>query len=156
MHRINVAAMMQSEDFRPDKPRGIFVGFVGDERDAADAFGSQLTRQRVDGEAAIEPLPACHGDGIVEEDFIGDVGGGRDGKTDRGRAGMGVGAVPHVLEDVITRRERGFANPIGSFAAHLGEAFRAAIHPQSERVAANARIGAHAFGNDGRGIMRTA
>ena len=65
-------------------------------------------------------------------------------------------SLTQIGEHMLFADERRFAHPGHAFAAHLGEAFRAAIHPQSERVAANARIGAHAFGNDGRGIMRTA
>ena len=38
-------------------------------------------------------LPPRHGHGIIEQDFIGHVGFGRDGKTDRQQAGMIIGPI---------------------------------------------------------------
>lgn len=69
---------------------------------------------------------------------------------------MGIGAVAEILEDVATRRERGFADPVGALAAHLGEAGGVAVHPLHHVVAADAGIGARALRHDGRGVVRAA
>ena len=56
----------------------VFVRIVGDDGDALDAFGAHLAGDHVDGQAALVRLAAGHGDGVVVEDLVGDVGvGGR-------------------------------------------------------------------------------
>ena len=49
-------------------------------------------------------LAAGHGDRVVVEDLVGDVDAGRDRLADRQQAGMVVGAVAEILEDVRARR----------------------------------------------------
>ena len=51
-------------------------------------------------EAAVVRLAAGHGDRVVEQDLVGDVGAGGDRGADRHVAGMVVGAVADVLEHV--------------------------------------------------------
>ena len=63
---------------------------------------------------------------------------------------MNIGAIAEVLENMLTLGERRFADPVGAFAAHLGETFRLPVHPLRHVVAADAGIGAHALRNDGR------
>ena len=55
-------------------------------------------------ELAVHRLAAGHRDGIVVEDLVGDVDAGRDCRADRQQAGMVVGAVAEVLEDVLAGR----------------------------------------------------
>ena len=69
---------------------------------------------------------------------------------------MVVGAVAEVLEDVAALGERRLADPVGALAAHLGEALGVAVHPLHHVVAADAGVGARAFGHDGRGVVRAA
>ncbi len=83
------------------------------------------------------------------ENGVGDVDARRDGAADRHIAGVIVGAVADVLEDVRARRERRLADPVGALAAHLGEAEGGAVHPLDHVVAADARIGAAAFRHHG-------
>ena len=94
------------------------------------------------GQAAVIGLAAGHGDGVVEQDLVGDVDAGRDRGADRQVAGMVVGAVAEVLEHVRARGERRLADPVGALAAHLGEARGRAVHPLRHVVAADAGIGA--------------
>ena len=110
----------------------------------------------VDLQPAFMLLTAGHRDGVVEEDLVGDVGLGIDGQTQRQDARMVVGAVAEILEDVVAARERRLADPIRTLAAHLGRAFRAAVHPHGHVMAADAGIGARALRQLGRGVMRTA
>ena len=108
------------------------------------------------GEAAVVRLAAGHRDRVVEQDLVGDVGAGRDRGADRQVAGVVVGAVAEVLEHVRALGERRLADPVGALAAHLGEARGVAVHPLHHVVAADAGIGAHALGHDGRRIVRAA
>ncbi len=108
------------------------------------------------GEAALVGLAAGHGDGVVVEDLVGDVDARREGGADRERAGVVVGAVAEVLEDVRALRERRLADPVGALAAHVGEALGGAVHPLHHVVAADAGIGAGALGQAGRGVVRAA
>ena len=78
--------------------RRIFVGFVGDDDDAARAFGRDLMRDLPDRQPALGGLPTGHRDGIVIEDLVSDVDACRGGGADGQQAGMGVGAVAEVLE----------------------------------------------------------
>ena len=98
---------------------GIFVRLVGDDGDALDALGAHLPGDHVDGQAAFVRLAAGHGDGVVVEDLVGDVGTCRQREADRQRARMVVGAVAEILEDMAALRERRLADPLRAFAAHL-------------------------------------
>ncbi len=108
------------------------------------------------GHAAVERLAAGHGDGVVVEDLEGHVDAGRARGADGEAARVDVGAVAEVLEHVRRLGEGRLADPVGAFAAHLGEAFGGAVHPVRHVVAADAGVGARALGNDGRGVVRAA
>ena len=107
-------------------------------------------------EVALVRLAAGHGDGVVVEDLVGDVDAGRGRGADGEIAGMVVGAVAEILEDVVARGERRLADPVRALAAHLGEALGAAVHPQHHVVAADAGIGAASFRHVRRGVVRAA
>ena len=129
----------------------MFLRLVGDDGDALDAFGAHLMGDHRHGELAVMRLAAGHGDGIVEEDLVGDVDARGDRGADGEQAGVVVGAVAEILENVLALRERRLADPVGAFAAHLRRAFGVALgdglhHP----VAADAGIAARAFGQHGR------
>ncbi len=143
----------------PGRPRGIariFVRLVGDDDDALGPFGGNLARHLRHGQSAVIGLAAGHRHGVVEQDFVGDVGVGGDRGADRHVAGMIVGAVAEILEDVIAVGERRLADPVGALAAHMRIAERRAVHPLRHIMAADAGIGAHAFRHHGRGVVRAA
>src|ERR1700693_4182374 len=68
--------------------------------------------------------------------------GGNSRPADRHVAGVVIGAVADVLEDMRAGRERCLADPVRALASHLGEAEGRAVHPLDHVVAADARIGA--------------
>ena len=80
--------------------RRIFLRLVGDDHDALRAFGRDLARDLRHGHAAVDLLAAGHRDRVVEEKLVGDVDAGGDRGADREAAGMVVGAVAEILEDV--------------------------------------------------------
>ena len=110
----------------------------------------------IDGQAALMGLPASHGDSIIEQDLVGDIGLGRDRKAQGQSTRMVIGAIPQVLEDVVGLREGRFADPIRPLATHGREACRVAIHPQRHIMAADASRSAGALGHAGRGVVRAA
>ena len=101
-------------------------------------------------------LAAGHGDGVVVEDLVGDVDAGRAREAQRQHAGVVVGAVAEVLEDVLALRERRLADPLRALAAHRGEADGVAVHPQRHEMTADAGAGDRAFRHLGRAVVRAA
>ena len=134
----------------------IFVRLVGDHDHPLGAFGGDLAGDLRHGQAAVIGLAAGHRHGVVEQDLVGDVGLGGDRGADRHVAGMVVGAVAEILENVIALGERRLADPVGALAAHLRVAERRTVHPLRHEMAADAGIGAHALRHHGRGVVRTA
>ena len=63
--------------------RRIFFGFVRDEPDFLHAFCRQLFGELRHGERAIQLLAAGHGNRVVVEQLVGDVGAGGDRLADR-------------------------------------------------------------------------
>ena len=140
----------------PLRVRGIFPRIVGDHDHPLGAVGGDLPRDLRHGEAAFVSLAACHRDGVIEQNLVGDVDLRIDCPAQRQRAGVVVGAVAEVLEDVVARGEMRLADPIGALAAHLRIAVGAAIHELRHEMATNAGIGARARGDHGRTVVRTA
>ncbi len=134
----------------------VFVGLVADDDDALHALGGQLLRDLRHGELAFDRLAAGHRHGVVVEDLVGHGGAGGDRGADRQGAGMVVGAVAEIGEDVRRIRERRLAEPRHAFAAHLGIGRGVAIHPDRHVVAADPGGGAAAFGHARRGVVRAA
>ena len=87
-----------------------------------DALELEPADELVDGHAALDVLPARHGDGAVVEQLVGDVDAGGDRRADGQRAGVVERAVAEVLEDVLASGERRLADPLRALAAHLREA----------------------------------
>jgi hypothetical protein len=81
---------------------------------------------------------------------------GGDRLANRQQAGVEVGAVAEVGEDVLLVGERRLADPGHAFAAHVGEGRGIAVHPGHHVVAADAGDGARAFGHARRGVVRAA
>ena len=107
-------------------------------------------------EFAVDMLAAGHRGRVVVEDLVGDIGLGGDRLADRKTAGVEIGAVAEVGEDVLFVGERRDAHPRHALPAHMGEGFGVAVHPQRHEVAADAGEGAAALRHLGRGVVRTA
>ena len=135
----------------------IFVRLVGDDDDAARAFGQHLMRDLRHGHRAFHRLAAGHGDRVVVENLVGDIDAGGGGGADRHQAAMGIGAVAEILENVALGGERRLPDPVDAFAAHMGQRRGVAVgHEQRHAVAADAGHGAAAFRHPRRGVVRTA
>ena len=156
LHRHQLVAMMDRDAGRPIGTRRILLRLVGDDDDLLRTFRRDLPRDDRHGEAAVVALPAGHRDRVVEQDLVGDVDAGGGRSADRQIAGVIVGAVAEVLEDVVALGERRLADPVRALAAHVGPAERVAVHPLRHEVAADACIGAHALRHHGGRIVRAA
>ena len=130
LHLLQIVAVMDRHAGRPLGPGGIFPRLVGDDDDALRALGRHLAGDLRHRDVAVIVLAAGHGDGVVEQDLVGDVDAGLDGGADRERARMIVGAVAEILEHVGARGERRLADPVGALGAHLGVA-RASSGPST-------------------------
>ena len=105
-------------------------------------------------------LAAGHGDGAVVEDLVGDVAAGGHRGPDGQRAGVEVGAVAQVLDEVVGADERLDADPLGALAAHLGGAGDRAdplrVHEQDHAVAADAAAHERPLRHLGAGVVGAA
>src|SRR6185436_16238758 len=115
-----------------------------------------LLQDHGNGNAAVERLSAGHGDGVVVEDLVGHADASGPRGADGEAAGVDVGAVAQVLEDVPGIGEGRLADPVAALPAHLGEPFSGAVHPVRHVVAADAGIGARALRHHGGGVVRAA
>ena len=118
-------------------------------------FGDHLCGDLVNAEFAIVFLAACHRNGVVVEDLVGNVDARGDRLADGEQAGVEIGAIAEIGEDVGFVGEGCFPDPGDTFAAHLGEGF-GPVHPKRHDVAADAGERAAAFRRLGRAIVRTA
>ena len=85
--------MVNGQANRPVCIRCIFVRLIGHHHHFGNAFSRNLAGDHIDCQVSFMMLPPRHGHGIIEQDFIGHVGFGRDGKTDRQQAGMIIGPI---------------------------------------------------------------
>ena len=86
-------------------------------------------------------LAASHGDGVVVQDFVGDVYASSNRLANGQQAAVKVSAVAQIGKDVGIGCKRLLADPRHALAAHLREPHGAAVHPQRHVMAANAGHG---------------
>ncbi len=134
----------------------MFLRLVGHHHDACHTFGGDLAGDLRHRQRAVERLAAGHRDRVVEQDLVGDVDAGGDRGADRHVAGMEIGAVADIGEDMLFLGERRLADPGDALAAHLAEGVGAAVHPHRQCVAADAAERAAAVDDLGRGVVRAA
>jgi hypothetical protein len=132
------------------------VRIVGHQGDAGHALGRHLRRDLRHAHFAFRRLAAGHGHGAVDQDLESHGRLGGDGGAHGEAAGVGVGAVAHVGEDVPVLDEVHHAEPGRALAAHLGEGFGFPVHEAGEVVAADAGEGLAAFRHLGGTIVGTA
>ena len=100
---------------------------------------------------ALRVLAAGHRHGAVVEQLERDVDAGGDGRAHGERAGVEVGAVAEVLDDVLAVDERRHADPLGALVAHRGEPGDVAdplgLHQGDHRVAPDASADERARGH---------
>ena len=135
---------------------GIELRFLRDQVDLADAFGVKLEGDLLRRQLAVDMLAAGHRGRVVVEDLVGDVGARGDRLADRETAGVEIGAVAEIGEDVLLLGEGRDADPRHALAAHMRKRLGGAVHPQRHEVAADAGKGAAAFRHFRRRVVRAA
>ena len=148
--------MVEGNDGRESVAGRVLVRLVGDQGDAFHPFGIHLQAQLVDAQFAVDWLAAGHGHRVVVENLVGDIDPGGDRRAQGQLAGVEVGAVTEVLEDMRGVSKRRLADPGRALAAHLGKGVGVAVHPLGHVVATDTALGAAAFRQFGRGVMRAA
>src|SRR5262249_12671518 len=73
LHRHQVVAVVNGEPRGPVLAAGILPRLVGDHDDLLGALGGDLAGDLRHGQPAVIGLAAGHGDGVVEQDLVGDV-----------------------------------------------------------------------------------
>ena len=149
--------MVEGEALNLLKLPAVVLRLIRHQRDAMDALASQLLDQIFDRELTVKGLPSGHGDGVVQQNFVGDVDAGRDGRTDSKNSGVKISAIPEVLEDVLSLGKGRLTQPGDTLATHLGKGVGIAIrHPRCHVVAANTPHRMTTVGHFGRGVMGAA
>ena len=78
----------------------IFLVIINDDQ-FFNAHRHHFMGDLLGGQPAFIGLPAGHGNSIIEQDFIGDVHPGGQGRANGERAGMVVGAIAKILENMV-------------------------------------------------------
>ena len=127
------------------------------QRNALYALAAQLQNELRHRQAAINWLAAGHGNGVVIQNFVGDIDACCHGLANRQAAGVKIRAVAEVLKNVFILGKGRLPYPGHPFAAHLGKGDCGPRgHPGTHIMAANAAKGDAALGHLGRGIVRAA
>ncbi len=155
LHQRHLVPFVECKPCRELRAVELFLLVIHDE-DVPDPHRRHFPRNAPGGQPAFVRLAAGHGDGVVEEDLVGDRRARGEGSADRQAARMVIGPVAEVLEHMAARGKRRLADPVRALAAHLGEAERGAVHPLHHVVTADPGIGAAALGDLGRGVVRAA
>src|SRR5690606_18911441 len=156
LHPVQRLSVLDPRVGRQGDVLAVLLWLVADDGDLANALGQDLSDHLRHGHLTVDRLATGHRDRVVVEDLVGHVRARGDRGADRQQAGVEVGAVANVLEDVRRRHERRLADPVGAFTAHVREGFGVPVHPLRHVVAADAGERAAAFGHLGRGVVRTA
>ena len=82
LKRVQIIAMVEGNIGGEMGADGVFPGFVGDHGDPLYTFGAHLLADNGHIKRPVHGLAACHGDGVVVENFIGNVDLGGDGGAD--------------------------------------------------------------------------
>ena len=147
MHDLGVAGQLDA---------GVQRQVVGGDDDLAHAVGEQVGDHVGHRVGALDGLAAGHRGVRVDQQLEGNVDVGGRAVADRQAAGVGVGAVAHVLEDVVGVGERRHADPLCTFGAHVGAHHDVAVHPHGHGVAADAGRHDAAVRRHGGAVVRAA
>jgi len=109
---------------------GPFLGLLGTVWGVMVTFG-----------ALTHALPTCHGNGIVVQNFVGDIHTRSNALANSQNTAVKISAVTDVGKHMFFMAEVLLANPGRAFAAHLGKAHGAAVHPNTHEMATNAGHG---------------
>ena len=160
-HRLVEAGARPDRGPRRQAHSGIPVEVLGRDDDLVDPLGEQGGDQLRHGGDADRRLRAGHRHVVVVEQLVGDVDPGVDGRPDRQRPGVRVGAVADVLDPVLQVGERRGPDPLRALTAHRGDADDLAdvlgAHEDGQHVTAGAGADDGAGRHLGdRGVVRAA
>ncbi len=97
LHRLQIGALAHHHPFGELRQVQILF-FVVNHFDCRHAHGLKLVCDAIGGQSALVTLPAGHGHGIVEQDFIGHRGIRGQCGTNGLHTGMVIGAIAQILE----------------------------------------------------------
>ena len=121
LHGIQIIAVMDGRPFKLPRQMPVFLRLVRHDGYALCPFGGDLSGNDGHTHRPIMHLPACHRDGIVEQDFVGYVDARRRRRPYGNQPGMEISPVPDILKNMVFPRERRLPDPGCAFAAHLGD-----------------------------------
>ena len=143
-------------DIARESAERIFLGFVCDDHNVLHAFRRYLCRDRHWCQRSVDRLSARHRHRVVEQNFEGDIALGRNTGPDRQNAGVIVGPVPKVLEDVFCLHEFFLPNPGQTFTSHMTMGQDIAVHVGRHVVATDTAMRAATIRYLCRGIVGAA
>ncbi len=156
LHLHQIVAVENLGAFGESRIAWILVRLVGYNDDPRGTFRHHLLRDARHGQRPVVGLSAGHRDGVVEQNLIGHVHAGGDGLPDRHQAGVIVGAVADIGEDMLFVGKGRDADPGNSLRPHMGEGCGVSLHPLRHEMAADSRQSPAAVRHLGRGVVRTA
>ena len=115
-----------------------------------------MIRGTVNGHGAVHGLSAGHGNGVIEQNFIGHIDVGGDRLSNRHHARVIIRPVTDISKDVLLVGEWRNAEPRYAFSPHMREGFRVPLHPLRHEMAADSRKRPTTIGYLGGGVMRAA
>ena len=121
LHRIQLIAMMHRDARREIGCRGVLFRLVCHDHNFARTFRCHLMRNHRYRQRTIDRLATRHRDGIVEQNFIGDVDLGCDRGANGQQAGVVVRAIAQIGENMFRLGEWLNTNPRHALPAHLCE-----------------------------------
>ena len=131
----------------------VFLGLVAENNNPIDPFCGHLLGNPVDGDLPVDGLTAGHGDGVIEQNLVGNIDAGSYRLTDSHGTGVEIRAFTQVLEHVGVAGVAALANPVDAFATHLDEGFGVPAHPGRHEVTANAGQGLAPLRDLGGGVV---
>ena len=155
LNGIQFIAVVNSYSFGKCNPV-VFLGFVGNHLNFDGTFCTHALcnlNHRMTFCAFTHTLSTGHGNRIVVQNFVGDVDPGSNALTNGQNAAVKISPITDVGKHMFFIAEMLLTNPGCSFAAHLGKAHGAAIHPQTHEVTANACHGARPLRHFGTGVV---
>ena len=157
LHRVERVAVVEGGAGRKALALAVVLAdVVAEQRDAHHALGLDLAGDAVRAGHAVDRLAAGHRHRVVEQDLVGQRRFRRHRLADREVAGVVVGAVAEVLEDMRLAGEHRVRDPVDALAAHLDQALGVAVHPARHEMAADAGLRARALGHLRREVVRAA
>ena len=106
LDRHEVGAWAHDDAGRQVGCAGVAARILGYDHRARDALGGQLSRDLRDSEAAFRRLAAGHSHGVIEKQLVGEVRSHGDGPAHGQGAGVIIGPVAQIDEDVPLAGER--------------------------------------------------